>query len=291
VKKTVTGVALALSLAFTGLAAGPALADDSAPTTQEVASSPDISTPNPSPTSPSDSPAAESEPTTPAADPVSPETESTDELAPPTQTSPNSSEAPSSTSTPSEEPATTLPAPVDATVEGWWLMPNGGTDTNVTWPQDATPAGEVPCGVTAQVDTYPNQAALDALAADGKLELGEDYGIAISWRFVYGGDCEVVVTPPSDEPTPTPTPTPTETPTATPIPVPAETPAAAPQQLAAAPVAASVSVPTGTLAETGSEVNVGRIIVIGVVVLLIGALLMVLGRRHVSNRVTRKDRR
>jgi len=82
-------------------------------------------------------------------------------------------------------------APLPVPVEGWWLMPNGGTAEHVTWPQTATPAGVVPCGVTAQVDTYPSQAALDTLAADGVLTLGEDYGIAESWRFVYGGDCPV----------------------------------------------------------------------------------------------------
>jgi hypothetical protein len=81
-------------------------------------------------------------------------------------------------------------APESTSVDGWWLMPNGGTADNITWPQTATEPGNVPCGVTAQVDTYPNQAALDALAADGTLTEGEDYGVAQSWRFVYGGDCK-----------------------------------------------------------------------------------------------------
>lgn len=78
-----------------------------------------------------------------------------------------------------------LPQPV----EGWWLLPDGGTPDHVTWPQATTPANTVPCGMWAQVDTYPSQTALDKLAADGVLTLGEDYGIAQSWRFVYGGEC------------------------------------------------------------------------------------------------------
>lgn len=76
-------------------------------------------------------------------------------------------------------------------------MPDGGTASHVTWEggQDATPAGVVPCGVTAQVDTYPSQAVLDQLAADGKLYEGEDSSVVMSWRFVYGGDCPVVQAP------------------------------------------------------------------------------------------------
>lgn len=89
-------------------------------------------------------------------------------------------------------------------VEGWWLMPDGGTAEHVTWPQTATDPGNVPCGVTAQVDTYPSQAVLDQLRADGVLKAGEDSAVVMSWRFVYGGDCKtpvvglpsITVTPP-----------------------------------------------------------------------------------------------
>ena len=92
--------------------------------------------------------------------------------------------------------AVALPAQAteSETVEVFWALPDGGTETNVTWPQTYLSDPTVlACGVTYQVDTYlASEAAL--FTADGVLELGEDYGSdaqtgAISWRFVYGGDC------------------------------------------------------------------------------------------------------
>jgi len=89
-------------------------------------------------------------------------------------------------------------------VEVCWELPNGGTATNVTWPQTLVADCRPPkCEVTQQIDTYTVDEAAK-FTADGVLELGEDYGSdtqtgAISWRFVAGGDCPVVE-PPTDEP-------------------------------------------------------------------------------------------
>jgi hypothetical protein len=86
------------------------------------------------------------------------------------------------------------PLPVPDTIEIYWAMPNGGTPDNVTWPQ--TYAGtHDQCGVWYQVDTYLKIEA-GKFTEDGVLNLGEDYQNAnqrgaISWRFVYGGDCVV----------------------------------------------------------------------------------------------------
>lgn len=87
-------------------------------------------------------------------------------------------------------PATAAPAPAsgDRTVEVFWSMPDGGTPENVTWPQTHSPDGAVGCGLWYQVDTY-TKADAKRFTRDGILEHGEDHGAAISWRFVYGGDC------------------------------------------------------------------------------------------------------
>ncbi|GAB2613780.1 LPXTG cell wall anchor domain-containing protein [Pseudactinotalea suaedae] len=76
----------------------------------------------------------------------------------------------------------------DRAVEVFWALPDGGTPESVTWPQTYSPAGAVECGVWYQVDTY-KVADVEDLIADGILTHGEDHGVAISWRFVYGGDC------------------------------------------------------------------------------------------------------
>lgn len=79
------------------------------------------------------------------------------------------------------------------TVEIVWLMPEGGSPSNVTWPQTLAPDGAIPCGRYGQADTYLRSEA-ERFTADGMLYLGEDYGNdtqrgAISWHFPYGGDC------------------------------------------------------------------------------------------------------
>ena len=87
----------------------------------------------------------------------------------------------------------TDPDPGDELTEVWWLLPNGGTDQNVTWPQPLLPGPSVGCGQWAQVDTY-HVRDVPKLTADLILTQGEDYnGIAVSWRFVYGGDCAPVI--------------------------------------------------------------------------------------------------
>lgn len=196
----------ALALTVGGLAlAGPALAADEpvpAPTT-EVASSPDIEPTVPSTTSPEDSSTFTVETATPSSDSSTAPTPPTDATVDPgssnagTPSSPTSadttvpalpSESAEVTSGPVTEAETTT-STSPASVEGWWLLPNGGTADNVTWPQAVTEADAVPCGVTAQVDMYPSAEALATLQADGQLDQGEDYSTVISWRFVYGGDC------------------------------------------------------------------------------------------------------
>lgn len=87
--------------------------------------------------------------------------------------------------------------PVDPPVEVCWLLPDGGTPDNMTWPQTYVPDCVPPCEATLQVDTYPTS-AVAALIADGVLVYGEDHGIAISWRFVTGEAC--VEEPPVEEP-------------------------------------------------------------------------------------------
>lgn len=72
-----------------------------------------------------------------------------------------------------------------------WILPNGGTASNVTWPQaianqanlDAILCGET---VTIQVDDYPYGTAAEKARTDALgpvLEQGEDYGWAFNWRF------------------------------------------------------------------------------------------------------------
>lgn len=87
--------------------------------------------------------------------------------------------------------------------ETWWLVPAGAQLEVTDHPQgdghrvgyDGFPQtliggeAEIPCGRYAQVDLYP-AGVVDGLTADGVLYEGEDYDTIISWRFVYGGDCE-----------------------------------------------------------------------------------------------------
>lgn len=97
------------------------------------------------------------------------------------------------------------------TTEIWWLVPEGvelepsdhpqgdgwrvGSDG---FPQTLLPGGEadLECGRYAQVDVYPTEAAYQIIK-DGVLHEGEDYDAIISWRFVYGGDCDNTI---PDEP-------------------------------------------------------------------------------------------
>lgn len=108
----------------------------------------------------------------------------------------------------------TLALAVTPTVTVLWEMPtpDGGwvappTNETATWDQVLHPGGELKCGTYYQQDEYlPDEAA--RFTADGILTLGEDYATdtqrgAISWAFIYGGDCPVeppVVVPPVQPP-------------------------------------------------------------------------------------------
>lgn len=102
----------------------------------------------------------------------------------------------SGTSSPTETATIISTARTDTeTVEVFWAMPNGGTPDNVTWPQ-ALATNQDQCGVWYQADTYLTTEA-ENFTSDSVLNLGEDYQNdhqrgAISWRFVYGGDCPVI---------------------------------------------------------------------------------------------------
>lgn len=90
-----------------------------------------------------------------------------------------------------EEPVVvqTVQQRVVQTEEDWWLIPAGVTPVENAvgpegFPQDALPTQIVPCERWAQVDTYPVGTDFGPT-----LEYKEDWGTAISWRFVYGGEC------------------------------------------------------------------------------------------------------
>jgi len=76
-----------------------------------------------------------------------------------------------------------------------WLMPNGGTNTNVTWPQSLVGLGDrpAPCGVTYQVDTYTGtRAEIDSVVSDGVLTGSAEDGFLLtgaSWHFNIGAVC------------------------------------------------------------------------------------------------------
>lgn len=88
-----------------------------------------------------------------------------------------------------------------------WVLSEGGTADNVTWPQPIFDETEILCGttVTLQVDTYPygtdkEKARTDALSADGVLTYGEDHGWVISWVFETYTAPDCVVEPPVETP-------------------------------------------------------------------------------------------
>jgi len=94
-----------------------------------------------------------------------------------------------------QEPVCVSPEPVEPElVEVCWLLPDGGTADNVTWPQTYVSDCVPPCETTLQVDTYPVD-AVPALIAAGILEQGDDYGIVTQWRFGAGADCPVAAPP------------------------------------------------------------------------------------------------
>lgn len=180
------------------------------------------------------------------------------------------------------------PALAHDTTEVWWLLPEGGSPSNVTWPQTYLPDSTVPCDRWAQVDRYP-VSAIPALIADGLLSWvngqPEDHAVVISWRFEQGPPCETPTsapttvptteptTAPTTEPSAVPTTAPTEKPTGTPITEPAphlpqvtgSVPTAlAPPLAVTAPTSAPTTEPTAeattttTLAATGADVSPWR---------------------------------
>jgi LPXTG-motif cell wall-anchored protein len=69
-----------------------------------------------------------------------------------------------------------------------WILPNGGTPQNVTWPQPAaTPENlaALECGTTVwiQEDTGPADDRVQKMLADGQLDNEEDWGWVESWQF------------------------------------------------------------------------------------------------------------
>lgn len=129
-------------------------------------------------------------------------------------------------------PLLPVAALADDTTEVWWLMPEGSSPSNVGWPQQHSPSGATECERWYQVDRYP-VGAIPALIADGLLHYGEDFGIALSWRFEQGPACQTEPTPepttePTSEPTTQPTPEPTPEPTSEPTVEPSTEPTTAP---------------------------------------------------------------
>lgn len=109
---------------------------------------------------------------------------------------------------------------VTATV--WWLLPEGtehATASQVT--QTRISAGAVPCGRTAQVDTYKgSQAELDGLG--DTLTPGEDAQVYVDSYFF---DAEACAPAPSEEPSATPSASPSDEPSQ-----PAVTPSSTPSE-------------------------------------------------------------
>lgn len=171
------------------------------------------------------------------------------------------------------------------TVTFSWVMPDGGTPDNVTWPQ--TLAEDDACDAWLQVDTYRHgtaeqQATVAAIIADGVLTgPDEDGPVYLSHQFAWAGDCE-------PEPQPEPEP---ETPTVPETPVTPVTPVvpATPVEPAAAPLAAvqplqapveQVTAPEPLerrLAVTGAEP--WAIALLAVTILAVGAGLLAAARK------------
>lgn len=89
-----------------------------------------------------------------------------------------------------DNPPTDPPVDPESPVEVCWLLPQPGTQDNVTWDQTEVPDCVPPCESTLQVDKYPSQEVADRLTADGILTKGEDYDVVVSWRWIVGGTCE-----------------------------------------------------------------------------------------------------
>lgn len=137
---------------------------------------------------------------TPPTDPT-PTAAQTDTPAAPVVADPPAADPPVTPAVAPQAKTVTVDPPA-ATKDKHWVLPNGGTADNVTWPQAVyDPAAPLVCGTppfTVQDDinrysTPADIASVDAQGADGVLTQGEDYGTIISWSFH-------VVTPPACAP-------------------------------------------------------------------------------------------
>lgn len=186
-KKIVTGASAALlagALIFGSTLSASATEGEEAPVVpEETTSAPIEEVPTP---------VTEEVPDT-TQDPVTPTTDPTTEEPVVTTPPPGEEET--------ETPVVVTPTPETKTLK--WILPDGGSQENVTWPQPVFDGDLVPCGttVTIQVDTYPyttdeEKARTDALDDDGLLQYGEDHGWVQSWYFetFTAEDCYV---PPS----------------------------------------------------------------------------------------------
>ena len=94
------------------------------------------------------------------------------------------------------------PGTVGPDVEEWhtWEITEGvladdpQTADDVNWPQTYVGPGEIlptECGIWYQTDRYIGaEEHIDVVLEDGILTKGEDFHLAVEWRFTYGGDCE-----------------------------------------------------------------------------------------------------
>jgi hypothetical protein len=171
-------------------------------TTQEVASSPDTQTTSEVMSLTSPTPAVEdtAEPTaTPTGEKVTPPAGSPVDSSQPTEpTTTVSPESPASGSGETSSLSSSTPSVATASVPTAtktlrWILPNGGTAKNVTWPQPVYNKANVallPCSTvfTVQVDSGPygtkaEKALADSFDDDGILTNGEDHGWVTSWDF------------------------------------------------------------------------------------------------------------
>lgn len=164
--------------------------------TQSLAASPTaaVSTPSKPDTSP-----AQSETASPGATETTPTTAGTE--PPAKSSSPSTAPVVASPATPSG--STNSPSPELRTVTNAFLLPNGGTPENVTWPQPLTDPSK--CGDGwLQVDVWRGtKEQIDRILEDGKLDAGEDSAVIVSWSFVKQTGC-MVTPPPTTPPVTTP---------------------------------------------------------------------------------------
>lgn len=210
----VTALTAALVLVGVLLFSSPAYGDETpspSPSISATTAEPEASTTTEPEATPTESSEPTEEPTT-----ASPEPEPSD-----TTVEPEPTEEPTETPEPSEDPTTASPEPSDEpsasdspsetptpdtneTITVCWLMPDGGTPDNVTWPQMRTSCSPAPTcdDQWVQIDTYPYGTTAEKAQVEnlgGTLTNGEDHGFIISWDFkkIDAKDCTPVVPKPN----------------------------------------------------------------------------------------------